>query len=104
MTDEMKSIDRAMYVFMKQEEIAKNFLKAGLDPELVAQNTEVPLYMVLKLKEEMELAEAQLLETQSELEALRQSRLAKKQNLAGEEIPFSRHYITKIGLIVNFLC
>ena len=58
MTDEMKSIDRAMYMFMKQEQIAKNFLKAGLDPKIVAQNTEVPLYMVLKLKEEMELAEA----------------------------------------------
>ena len=57
MTDEMKSIDRAMYVFMKQEQIAKNFLKLGLDPKIVAQNTEVPLYMVRKLKEEMELAE-----------------------------------------------
>ena len=58
MTDEMKSIDRAMYKFMEREKVAKNFLKAGLNPELVAQNTEVPLYMVLKLKEEMELAEA----------------------------------------------
>ena len=57
MTDEMKSIDRAMYVFMKQEQIAKNFLKLGLDPKIVAQNTEVPLYMVRKLKEEMKLAE-----------------------------------------------
>jgi len=57
MTDEMKSIDRAMYVFMKQEQIAKNLLKLGLDPEVIAQNTEVPLYMVRKLKEEMELAE-----------------------------------------------
>ena len=57
MTDEMKSIDRAMYKFMEREKIAKNFLKAGLDPKFVAENTEVPLYMVRKLKEEMELAE-----------------------------------------------
>ena len=58
MTDEMKSIDRAMYVFMKQEEIAKNMLLDGDSVERVARLTEVPLYMVLKLKEEMELAEA----------------------------------------------
>ena len=58
MTDEMKSIDRAMYVFMKQEEIAKNMLLDGDSVERVARITEVPLYMVLKLKEEMELAEA----------------------------------------------
>ena len=57
-TDEMKSIDRAMYVFMKQEEIAKNMLLDGDSVERVARITEVPLYMVLKLKEEMELAEA----------------------------------------------
>ena len=58
MTDEMKSIDRAMYKFMEREKVAKNLLKADLDPNFVAQNTEIPLYMVLKLKEEMELAEA----------------------------------------------
>ena len=58
MTDEMKSIDRAMYVFMKQEEIAKNMLERNMPPKDVAEITEVPLYMVLKLKEEMELAEA----------------------------------------------
>lgn len=58
MTDEMKSIDRAMYVFMKQEEIAKNMLERNMAPKDVAEITEVPLYMVLKLKEEMELAEA----------------------------------------------
>ena len=58
MTDEMKSIDRAMYVFMKQEEIAKNMLLDGDSVERVARLTEVPLYMVLKLKEELELAEA----------------------------------------------
>ena len=58
MTDEMKSIDRAMYVFMKQEQIAKNMLERNMAPKDVAEITEVPLYMVLKLKEEMELAEA----------------------------------------------
>jgi len=57
MTDEMKSIDRAMYKFMEREKIAKNLLKLGLDPEVITQNTEVPLYMVRKLKEEMELTE-----------------------------------------------
>ena len=57
MTDEMKSIDRAMYVFMKQEQIAKNMLLDGDSVERVARLTEVPLYMVRKLKEEMELAE-----------------------------------------------
>ena len=57
MTDEMKSIDRAMYVFMKQEQIAKNMLLDGEPVERVARLTEVPLYMVRKLKEEMELAE-----------------------------------------------
>jgi hypothetical protein len=57
MTDEMKSIDRAMYKFMEREKIAKNLLKAGLDPKFVADNAEIPLYMVRKLKEEMELAE-----------------------------------------------
>ena len=60
MTDEMKSIDRAMYVFMKQEQIAKNMLLDGEPVERVARLTEVPLYMVRKLKEEMELAEVQL--------------------------------------------
>ena len=57
MTDEMKSIDRAMYVFMKQEQIAKKMLLDGDSVERVARLTEVPLYMVRKLKEEMELAE-----------------------------------------------
>ena len=57
MTDEMKSIDKAMYKFMEREKVARNFLKAGFEPKVVAQNAEIPLYMVLKLKEEMELAE-----------------------------------------------
>ena len=57
MTDEMKSIDKAMYAFMKQEQIARNFLKFGLDPKVVAQNTELPLYWVIDLKKKMELAE-----------------------------------------------
>jgi hypothetical protein len=43
---------------MKQEEIAKNMLERNMPPKDVAEITEVPLYMVLKLKEEMELAEA----------------------------------------------
>ena len=57
MTDEMKSIDKAMYKFMERERIAKNLLKLGFDPKIIAQSTEVPLYMVRKLKEEMVLAE-----------------------------------------------
>ena len=57
MTDEMKSIDKAMYAFMKQEQIARNFLKDGLDPKVVARNTELPLYWVIDLKKKMELAE-----------------------------------------------
>ena len=58
MTDEMKSIDRAMYVFMKQEQIARNMLERNMSPKDVAEISEIPLYMVLKLKEEMELTEA----------------------------------------------
>jgi len=58
MTDEMKSIDRAMYKFMEREKVAKNMLLDGDSVERVARLTEVPLYMVLKLKEELELAEA----------------------------------------------
>ena len=57
MTDEMKSIDRAMYKFMEREKVAKNMLERNMAPKDVAEITEVPLYMVLKLKEEMELAE-----------------------------------------------
>ena len=57
MTDEMKSIDKAMYAFMKQEQIARNLLNFGLDPKAVAQNTELPLYWVIDLKKKMELAE-----------------------------------------------
>ena len=57
MTDEMKSIDRAMYRFREREKVARNFLKYGLDPKVVAQNTELPLYWVIDLKKEMELAE-----------------------------------------------
>ncbi len=57
MTDEMKSIDTAMYKFMEREKVARNFLKFGLDPKVVAQNTELPLYWVIDLKKKMELAE-----------------------------------------------
>ncbi len=57
MTDEMKSIDKAMYRFREREKVARNFLKYGLDPKVVAQNTELPLYWVIDLKKEMELAE-----------------------------------------------
>jgi hypothetical protein len=32
-------------------------LKFGLDPKIIAQNTELPLYWVINLKKEMELAE-----------------------------------------------
>ena len=58
MTDEMKSIDRATAVFYKQEQIAKNLLKSGFEPELVARNTEVPLFMVNEIKERLALEEA----------------------------------------------
>ena len=58
MTDEMKSIDRATAVFYKQEQIAKNLLKSGFEPELVARNTEVPLFMVNEIKEKLALEEA----------------------------------------------
>ena len=57
MTDEMKSIDKAMYRFREREKVARNFLKYGLDPKVVAQNTELPLYWVIDLKKKMELAE-----------------------------------------------
>ena len=58
MTEDMKSIDKAMYEFRERERIAKNFLKAGFDPEAVAKNTEIPLYWVLDLKKSMELEKA----------------------------------------------
>ena len=57
MTDEMKSIDKAMYAFMKQEQIARNFLKEGDSVEKIARITELPLYWVIDLKKKMELAE-----------------------------------------------
>ncbi len=57
MTDEMKSIDRAMYGFMKQEQIARNLLKEGDSVEKIARITELPLYWVIDLKKKMELAE-----------------------------------------------
>ena len=57
MTDEMKSIDKAMYKFMEREKVAKNMLERNMSPKDVAEIAEIPLYMVLKLKEEMELAE-----------------------------------------------
>ncbi len=57
MTDEMKSIDNAMYRFREREKVARNFLKEGDSVEKVARNTELPLYWVINLKKEMELAE-----------------------------------------------
>lgn len=57
MTDEMKSIDTAMYKFMEREKVARNFLKDGDSVEKVARNTELPLYWVIDLKKKMELAE-----------------------------------------------
>lgn len=53
MTVDMSDVDKAMAVFDKQEQIAKNFLKSGLEPELVARNTGVPLFMVNKIKERL---------------------------------------------------
>ena len=58
MTDEMKSIDNAMIEFRGREKVARNFLKEGDSVEKVARNTELPLYWVINLKKEMELAEA----------------------------------------------
>ena len=57
MTDEMKSIDKAMYKFMEREKIARNFLKEGDSVEKIARITELPLYWVIDLKKKMELAE-----------------------------------------------
>ena len=57
MTDEMKSIGRAMYGFMKQEQIARKMLVRDMSPKDVAEITELPLYWVINLKKEMELAE-----------------------------------------------
>ena len=57
MTDEMKSIDTAMYKFMEREKVARNFLKEGDSVEKIARITELPLYWVINLKKEMELAE-----------------------------------------------
>lgn len=57
MTDEMKSIDNAMIEFRGREKVARNLLKFGLDPKIIAQNTELPLYWVINLKKEMELVE-----------------------------------------------
>ena len=57
MTDEMKSIDTAMYKFMEREKVARNLLKDGDSVEKVARNTELPLYWVIDLKKKMELAE-----------------------------------------------
>ena len=58
MTDEMRSIDRATALFHEREKIAKNLLKSGFEPELVARNTEVPLFMVNEIKERLALEEA----------------------------------------------
>ena len=58
MTVDMSDVDKAMAVFDKQEQIAKNLLKSGFGPELVARNTDVPLYMVNKIKEQLALEEA----------------------------------------------
>jgi hypothetical protein len=57
MTDEMKSIDKAMYRFREREKVARNFLKDGDSVEKVARNTELPLYWVIDLKKKMEQAE-----------------------------------------------
>ena len=57
MTDEMKSIDTAMYKFMEREKVARNLLKEGDSVEKIARITELPLYWVIDLKKKMELAE-----------------------------------------------
>ena len=57
MTDEMKSIDNAMIEFRGREKVARNFLKEGDSVEKIARITELPLYWVINLKKEMELAE-----------------------------------------------
>lgn len=58
MTEDMKSIDNAMYEFRGRERIAKNMLLDGDSVEKIARITEIPLYWVLNLKKSMELEKA----------------------------------------------
>ncbi|WP_407457272.1 PD-(D/E)XK nuclease family transposase [Fibrobacter sp.] len=58
MTEDMKSIDNAMYEFRGRERIAKNMLLDGDSVEKIARITEIPLYWVLDLKKSMELEKA----------------------------------------------
>lgn len=53
MTVDMSDVDRAMAVFDKQEQIAKNMLLDGDSVEKIARNTGVPLFMVNKIKERL---------------------------------------------------
>ena len=57
MTDEMKSIDNAMYKFMEREKVARKLLVRDMSPKDIAEVTELPLYWVIDLKKKMELAE-----------------------------------------------
>ena len=58
MTVDMSDVDRAMAVFDKQEQIAKNMLLDGDSVEKIARNTGVPLFMVNKIKERLAQEEA----------------------------------------------
>ena len=58
MTVDMSDVDKAMAVFDKQEQIAKNMLRDGDSVEKIARNTGVPLFMVNKIKEQLALEEA----------------------------------------------
>lgn len=53
MTVDMSDVDKAMAVFDKQEQIAKNMLLDGDSVEKIARNTGVPLFMVNKIKERL---------------------------------------------------
>lgn len=58
MTVDMSDVNKAMAVFDKQEQIAKNMLRDGDSVEKIARNTGVPLFMVNKIKERLALEEA----------------------------------------------
>ena len=58
MTEDMKSIDKAMYQFRERERVAKNMLARSMSPKDVAEITEIPLYWILDLKKNMELENA----------------------------------------------
>lgn len=57
MTEDMKSVDRAMAIFSGKERIVRNMLARNMSPKDVAEIAEIPLFLVLDIKKEMEQAE-----------------------------------------------